>query len=83
MEYFDLQDEHKNIVMLEEYEGKIQLIMGKLGRWGKLQTGKDKYSEKAIPWKVSLGSKDQAITALKFFLQQLGVTNIEDDGIPF
>jgi hypothetical protein len=91
MEYFDLQDEHRNIIIPEEYDGKIQLIMGQLGqdgtvykRWGKLQLKKDEYTKTAIPWKISLGSKDQAITALKFFLQQLGQTVEEiDDGIPF
>ena len=69
MEYFDLEDDYKNIVIIEEYEGKISLIMGQLGadgtkykRWGKLSIGKkgeDKFT-KLMPWKVKLGDKQRA-----------------------
>lgn len=92
MEYFDLTDDYKNIVIIEEYDGKINLIMGQLGnddsprkRWGKLQIGKDKYAKKDMPWKVSLGTKEQAVAALQYFLAELGhtVKAVEGEDIPF
>jgi hypothetical protein len=95
MEHFDLQDDYRNIVIIEEYDGKIALIMGELGkndgapykRWGKLKIGKDKYAQKDMPWKVSLGTRDQAVVALQFFLAELGhtvkATLDPDDNMPF
>ena len=92
MEYFDLNDDYKNIIIIEEYGGKINLVMGQLGkdelpykRWGKLQTGKDTYAKKDMPWKVSLGTKDQAVAALQHFLAELGhtVKAVDDSNIPF
>ena len=94
MDYFDLGDQYSNIIMIEEYEGKVSLVMGQLGkdgqaykRWGKLDIGtkaEPKYT-KNMPWKVTLGTKEQAIEALEFFLLQLGIAATVDDGgdIPF
>ena len=92
MEYYDLKDDYKNIIIIDEYDGKISLIMGQLGkdelpykRWGKLQVAKDKYAKKDMPWKVSLGTKKQAIEALQFFLAELGcsIKEIDDSDIQF
>lgn len=91
MDHFDLEDQYNNIVIPDLYDGKFSLIMGELKdgverkRWGKLQLSKDNYAGKDMPWKVSLGTPDQAIKALLHFLEQLGVhvAPVDDSGIPF
>ena len=91
MQHFDLKDKHNNIVIPDLYDGKVSLIMGELKdgvpvkRCGKLKLGKDRYASKDMPWKVSLGTPDQAIEALIHFLAQLGVhvKQIDDSDIPY
>ena len=94
-DYYDFDDEYRNIIILDEYEGDFSLIMGQKGkdetaykRWGKLNIGKkdeEKYT-KDMPWKLKLGDKQTAIGILTFFLQQLDAENNpkqETDDIPF
>jgi hypothetical protein len=48
-------------VALNEYNGKWSLALARDDdgitrlKWGRIQTGKDKYADKAMPWKVELG----------------------------
>jgi len=63
--------------MIEEYGGKISIVRGSLGKdgnqyvdWGYPQKNKEPI-EKAIPWKVELGSREEAIEMLNRFLSVL------------
>ena len=79
---FVITDEQwKNGVALEEYGGKFSLVRAYQGndgaifvKWGYPQ--KDKAPiEKALPWKVELGDKDQAADILQRFLVELDAPN--------
>ena len=94
---FVITDEQwKNGVALEEYGGKFSLVRAYEGndgatyvKWGYPQ--KDKAPiEKALPWKVELGDKEQAADILQRFLIELDAPNdpvssvpIDEDMIPF
>ena len=68
---------HSGICM-DNYNGEISICVSQTGKDGKVylkwcypQNKERKPSEKPLPWKVSLGSKSQAIEILEAFLQEL------------
>jgi len=77
-------------VQLEEYRGVWSLALASEGndgkvykKWGKIQTGKDKYADKAMPWKISLGDGFQAIECLELMLNALKANmNVGEDVPP-
>lgn len=85
-------------ILLEEYEGKFGLVAANKSQnggtiwkqWGYPQTKDKQPRERALPWKVVLGNKAEAIKILEFFLSQLNEEhqniqqdpNMEDD-LPF
>ena len=79
---FVITDEQwKNGVALEEYGGKFSLVRAYEGndgatyvKWGYGQKNKAPM-EKAMPWKVELGDKEQAASILQRFLIELEAPN--------
>ena len=69
--------QYHNGVCINEYQGEFEICRAnkKDGtvyiKWGFPQVGKDKPADKAIPWKVVLGSKSQAIEMLETFVSIL------------
>jgi len=89
--------QYHNGVCLELYNDEIGICRANRGKDGKVyvkygfpQVKDRKPAEKAMPWKVVLGSKSQAIEMLETFVSMLkGDTageqsgQIPDDDIPF
>ena len=90
--FFKVEDsKYGDVIFLNEYNGSISLIAGNDGdkgtfqRWCKPQTGRDKFADKAIPMKVSLGGKECAIGMLQDILASLTEVPLSsaDDDLPF
>jgi hypothetical protein len=69
----------KHGFFLEEYKGEYSLVAayeatnGNFYKtWGKAKTGKDSYSDKDRPFKITLGDKKIAVAALRQVLDELG-----------
>uniref|UniRef100_A0A6H1ZGK7 Uncharacterized protein n=1 Tax=viral metagenome TaxID=1070528 RepID=A0A6H1ZGK7_9ZZZZ len=91
MEY-RLNDKYGSVIVLEEYDGNYSMISarekeGKIyNQWCRVQTGKDKFAERAMPLGVRIGNKSQTVEALTMFIEQLTgapVALVNDDDIPF
>jgi hypothetical protein len=63
----------KDSIDLSEYNGTYELISkyGEYQNWAKYRIGKDKYSEKDRPVKVTLGDKSTAVATLLAILERL------------
>ena len=67
---------------IQEYEGKFSLVSARKPDnkvyivWGEIEIGKDK--TKKMPVRVDLGSKEQAISALK-----QAIAFLSSDEVPF
>ena len=79
-------------IMLQEYHGVFSLVSANKStnsegtvwmRWGFPQNKDKKPIDKAIPWKIRLGSKRQAVKTLQYFLEQLTNSESEDGTQPF
>lgn len=95
LDFIETDEQWHNGIALEEYNGKISLVRAYRGKnkevyvkWGFPE--KDKApTEKAIPWKVELGSESEAVEILTKLLQNLGgipfsaPEPIDDSDIPF
>jgi len=93
--FVETDEQYHNGVAIEEYEGKYSIVRANKGKDGQVYSkwGYPQYKkapiETAIPWKIELGNKDQAISILQTMLTELGWrlgTNFEpvdDSGIPF
>ena len=88
--YPDPDSQYGEGVMLDEYNGKWSLVSARQGKDGKVfmqwaypqaRDGSKKPIDKSVPWKVSFGSKDVTINALRHFLTILDPDN--PDAIPF
>ena len=83
---FIVTDEQNNRgIALEEYNGKLSLTKGNIGRdgnqyfeWGYPQRDRAP-QEKAIPWKIILGDKQEAIEVLNRILSVLLDGKVQDD----
>jgi len=75
----------KNGVKLTEYKGIYQLTAcyGEYEKWGKPQTGKDTYAEKAMPIRLILGDKDTALGVLSQIAHEITGKDASSDDIPF
>jgi hypothetical protein len=66
-------------ILLNEFRGEFSLVAAKskdgktLMEWvyPQKRDGSRAPQEKSLPWKIKLGTKDEAIQALRFFLAQL------------
>ena len=96
-------NDYHDVILLDEYNGIISIVSGREGKDGKNypqwvfpQDQNRKPREKAIPLKVSLGDRDNAIKHLRYLLDCLeagemppvsddmtGTSGIDDDSIPF
>ena len=89
-------EQYKVGCVLEEYQGSYNICAAQQGQDGKIylrwcynQTKERKPSEKTVPVKIGLGSKDQAIEMLETFVSILkgegepAGSNTEDMDIPF
>ena len=85
---------YKEGFAIDEYQGEYFMVRAQVGKDGKLYArwmrpmlGKDKVSEKSIPWKISLGNKQQAIQRLEQLIMHIeGRTTpgeLPPDDIPF
>ena len=101
--FYSLNTEWNDGVLLEEYQGKWSLVMAQdkdgtvYKRWVYPQKRVDKENvpgDKAIPHKILLGNKDQAVQILSHFLDVLQPGGMrsdtpnpppfdDDDSIPF
>lgn len=68
----------KNGFFLDEYKGEYSLVAAYEATngtyyktWGKAKVGKDSYSDKDRPFKVTLGDKKTAAAALRQVLVEL------------
>ena len=92
LDFIETDEQYHNGVALEEYNGKLSLVrayMAKDGevrvKWGYPEKNKEPIS-KSIPWKVELGTEQDAIDILRRLLNQFGATEkepIDSDGPPF
>jgi len=92
IDFIETDDQWHNGVALEEYNGKFSIVRAYRGKdgevyvkWGYGQKNKAPM-EKAIPWKVELGSESQAVDILRRLLKQLGADEnppIDSETIPF
>jgi hypothetical protein len=73
-------DSYGRGIILEDYQGTMSLVAAVKSqktngtvykRWGFPQNKDRVASEKAIPWKIQLGNKREAVQALKYILNQL------------
>ena len=94
--FCETDQQYHNGVCLDEYNGEIEICRANRGKDGKVyvkygfpQVKDRKPAEKAMPWKVVLGTKSQAIEMLETFVSilkgaetQTGGTGI-DSSIPF
>lgn len=96
--FFKLEySEYGDGVMIEEYQGMFSLVAARQGKgngtnykkWGYPQY-KDNPNEKAIPWKITLGNRQQALDIIKQIQRALdpGATPsvpppVEDEDVPF
>ncbi len=73
-------------VMLDEYNGAVSLVSARKKDnqvymdwcYPQAKDGSRKPIEKSLPWKITLGSREDAIKALRFFLKELGATDPGD-----
>lgn len=79
MEFYLTDDKWKQGAMLNEYGGMYSIVSAKKGSDGNVNmqwchaSGKDKKPvEKAMPLKIMLGDKNQAIAVLTSMLKELG-----------
>ena len=85
--FIETDDQYHNGIALEEYEGKYSIVRANKGKdggtyikWGYPQYKKAPI-DSAIPWKVELGSKEEAIIVLQTLLSELG-WRIDNSGKP-
>jgi len=72
--------EYHEGVMLDEYNGIISLVAANKGKngevymkWGYPQKFGEKVPiDKSLPWKVTLGSQEEALKTLRYFAELLG-----------
>ena len=70
-------------IVLDDYNGTISLVAARKKEdniymewcYPQARDGSRKPIEKSLPWKVSLGDRESAIKALRFFLKELGATD--------
>ncbi|MBT3368278.1 MAG: hypothetical protein HN416_14085 [Nitrospina sp.] len=73
-------------VMLDEYNGSISLVSARKKEdqvymewcYPQAKDGSRKPIEKSLPWKITLGDREGAIKALRFFLRELGASEPGD-----
>ena len=85
-------------IMLNEYNGSFSLVSARKKEekiymewcYPQKRDGSRQPMEKSLPWKITLGDKEAAIQALRFFLKELGATDPGDpapdgsaENIPF
>lgn len=69
--FFVINEDRGTGIALDDYNGVISVAKcyqrdGKISQnWGKPQIGKDKYSEKSLPWKIDIGDQHQAAATLR------------------
>ncbi len=77
-------------VLLNEYRGEFSLVAAKR-KDGKIfmewvfpqkRDGSKEPIDKSLPWKIKLGPKEEAIKALKFFIEKLEGGTPPADDIP-
>ena len=90
LEFITTDEKYNNGVALEEYNGIISILRANeakdgqiYAKWGFPQI-KREASKKAIPWKVELGDRDNAIAILQTLLAHLesGSPKPVDDNDP-
>jgi hypothetical protein len=77
-------------ILLDEYREEFSLVAAKrkekdiFMEWvfPQKKDGSKEPIDKSLPWKIKLGSKQEAIKALKFFLRQLEGESSPSDRIP-
>ena len=59
-------------IAINRYKNEVSIVMAKKDKdgqiwmgWGHLKTGKDKISDKSMPWRINLGFQDQAVQILE------------------
>jgi hypothetical protein len=77
-------------ILLDEYRNEFSLVAAKrkekeiFMEWvfPQKRDGSKEPIDKSLPWKIKLGSRQEAIKALKFFLKQLEGESSPSDHIP-
>ena len=76
--FIETDMQYHNGVCMEEYREEIGICRANRGKdekvytkWGFPQGLERQPTDKAIPWKVTLGSRSQAIQILESFLEEL------------
>ena len=76
-------------VLVDEYQGVYSLVAAQESKDGKIYTkwchpqgAKNTIISKAIPWKIKLGTKQDAVSTLKAILAEIAPEN-EDIDAPF
>ena len=73
-------------IMLNDYNGSFSLVSARKKEdkiymewvYPQKRDGSRQPMEKSLPWKITLGDKEAAIAALRFFLKELGATDPGD-----
>jgi len=86
-EFYGYKDsQYGDGVMLNEYNGELSLVAAKQKEdtvymewmFPQKKDGSKQPLEKSLPWKIKLGTKEEAVEILRFFLQKLGATDPGD-----
>ena len=82
---------YNECIIIEKYGDIYSLVAGAKSqkaegtvykKWGFPQDGNKKPREKAVPWKISLGNRTDAIEVIKRIAEEFGLS-IKDDDIGF
>ena len=73
-------------IIMDEYNGSISLVSARKKEdkvymewcYPQARDGSRKPIEKSLPWKITLGDREAAIKAMRFFLAELGATEPGD-----
>ena len=91
-----INEEKGTGVALDDYSGVLSVVKcyqrdWKIYQnWGKPQIGKDKYSDKSLPWKIEIGDQHEAAGILRRLADRLDggqgsgpAESVKEEDIPF
>ncbi len=92
--YADESSRYGEGIVLDEYNSKFSLVLANKKdekvflQWcyPQAKDGSRKPIEKSLPWKIELGTREQAMDILQYFLKELsaaGGTDDNGDSVPF
>ena len=88
--YIETNEQYKTGIAIDEYEGVYSIASVRMGnddklyhRWGHPSNKDKKPSEKAIPWKMTLGDAEAALKIIMGLRNFLLGGKVDGEEIPF